>query len=82
AQPLAEIIWLTDGIDTGRSQAFLTQLKEAVGNHALTVYDGGTPPVLALTGATNNSGGFNAQVIRAEPGPAQVGRVRALDTRG
>ncbi|MGL4291594.1 MAG: BatA domain-containing protein, partial [Phreatobacter sp.] len=82
AQPQAEIIWLTDGIDTGRSQAFLTQLKEAVGSHALTVYDGGTPPVLALTGATNTSGGFNAQVIRADPGPAQVGRVRALDTRG
>ncbi|QCI63484.1 DUF4159 domain-containing protein [Phreatobacter stygius] len=82
AQPQAEIVWLTDGIDTGRSQAFLAQLKETVGSHTLTVYDGGTPPVLALTGATNTSGGFNALIIRAEPGPAQVGRVRALDTRG
>ena len=81
AQPQAEIVWLADGVDTGRSETFLGQLKETVGSHALTVYAGGTPPVLALTGASNASGGFSVQVIRAEPGPAQAGRVRALDTR-
>ncbi|MCA0320029.1 MAG: DUF4159 domain-containing protein [Proteobacteria bacterium] len=82
AQPQAEIVWLTDGIDTGASAAFVEELRRVAGNHALTVYDGGTPAPIALTGATNTAGGFSAKVIRADAGPAQVGRVRALDTRG
>jgi hypothetical protein len=82
SQQQAEIVWLTDGIDTGRSQGFLDQLKAVTTGRTLTVYEGGTASPLALTGATNTAGGFTARVIRADPGPAQVGRVRALDTRG
>lgn len=82
AQPGAEIVWLADGIDAGGSETFVERLREAAAGRAVTVYEGGTPPVLALTGAVNTSGGFDAVVIRAEPGPAQAGRVRALDNRG
>lgn len=82
AQPEAEIVWLTDGIDTGRSEAFIGQLAPLVRGRNVTVFDGGTPVPLALTGATNTAGGFTAKVLRAEGGPAQPGRVRALDSRG
>lgn len=82
AQPEAEIVWLTDGIDTGRSEAFIGQLAPLVRGRSVTVFDGGTPAPLALTAATNTAGGFNAKVLRAEGGPAQPGRVRALDNRG
>ncbi|QCK88915.1 DUF4159 domain-containing protein [Phreatobacter aquaticus] len=82
AQPLAEIVWLADGIDTGRSEAFITQLKDVVAGRTLSVFDGGTAPVLALTNAANSNQGFTVAVIRADAGPAQAGRVRALDSRG
>ncbi|MDP2803437.1 MAG: DUF4159 domain-containing protein [Phreatobacter sp.] len=82
AQPEAEVVWLTDGIDTGRSEAFIAQLAPLVRGRSVTVFDGGTPAPLALTAATNTAGGFNAKVLRAEGGPAQPGRVRALDNRG
>ncbi|WP_439574299.1 DUF4159 domain-containing protein [Phreatobacter sp.] len=82
SQPEAEIVWLADGIDAGGSETFVQRLREAAAGRPVIVYDGGTPPVLALTGAVNTSGGFDAVVIRADQGPAQAGRVRALDVRG
>ncbi|MFN3853825.1 MAG: DUF4159 domain-containing protein [Phreatobacter sp.] len=82
AQAEAEIIWLSDGIDAGGAETFIQRLREAAAGRPVTVFEGGTAPVLALTGATNTSGGFDALVIRAEAGPAQAGRVRALDVRG
>lgn len=82
AQAEAEIIWLSDGIDAGGAETFIQRLREAAAGRPVTVFEGGTAPVLALTGAINTSGGFDALVIRAEAGPAQAGRVRALDVRG
>jgi hypothetical protein len=82
AQPEAEIVWLTDGTDTGRAETFIAQLAPLVRGRSVTVFSGGTQAPLALTGATNTAGGFTAKVLRAEGGPAQPGRVRALDSRG
>lgn len=86
-QQQAEIIWLADGIDpgqtpSGKSADFVTGLRTAAGDRAITVYDGGAPAPLALTGAANTAGGFTAKVIRAETGRPAEGRVRALDNRG
>ncbi len=82
AQPEAEIVWLTDGTDTGRGEAFVGQLAPLVRGRSVTVFEGGTPAPLALAGATNTAGGFTAKVLRPEGGPARPGRVRALDSRG
>jgi len=82
AQPEAEVVWLADGTDTGRTKAFVDQLAPLVSGRSVTVFDTGLTQPLALAAATNTAGGFTAKVLRPQGGPAQVGRVRALDSRG
>ncbi|MDP3547333.1 MAG: BatA domain-containing protein, partial [Phreatobacter sp.] len=82
AQPEAEIVWLTDGVDTGRAKAFVDLMAPLVAGRAMTIFNGGTASPLALTGAANSAGGFSAKVLRADAGRAMAGRVRALDSRG
>ena len=38
-----EIAWLSDGIDTGRGAEFLENLTKTIGDHALTIFEGGAP---------------------------------------
>ncbi|KAF0132495.1 MAG: hypothetical protein FD152_1892 [Xanthobacteraceae bacterium] len=82
AQPEAEIVWLTDGVDTGRTKAFVDLMAPLVTGRSMTIFNGGTAAPLALAGATNSAGGFSAKVLRANGGQAIAGRVRALDSRG
>jgi hypothetical protein len=76
-----EIAWLTDGVDTGRGAEFLKSLSKAIGDRTLTIFEGGTPPALALAAAENAAAKMTVKVLRADGG-AGVGVVRGLDQKG
>ena len=76
-----EIIWLSDGVDSGHGADFLQGLKKVVGDRALTVFEGGTPPALALAAAENAAAKMTVKVLRAGGGVAS-GAVRGLDQKG
>jgi hypothetical protein len=76
-----EIAWLSDGVDTARGAEFLKGLGNAAGDRALTIFEGGTPPALALAGAENAAAKMTVKVLRADGGAA-AGVVRALDQKG
>jgi hypothetical protein len=76
-----EIAWLSDGVDTGRGAEFLQGLGKTIGDRRLTIFEGGTPPPLALVGAENAAAKMTVKVLRAEGGGLAAGIVRALDQR-
>ena len=76
-----EIAWLSDGVDPGRGAEFLKGLGKAVADRTLTVFEGGTPPALALAGAENAAAKMTVKVLRAD-GNAAAGVLRALDQKG
>lgn len=77
----ASIVWLDDGIDSGGGAEFVDGLHDAIGNRALTVYEGGTPPAHALAAAENAAAKMTVKVLRATGG-LESGIVRALDQKG
>jgi Domain of unknown function (DUF4159)/Aerotolerance regulator N-terminal len=76
-----EIAWLSDGVDAGRGAEFLKGLSKAIGDRSLTIFEGGTPPALALAGAENAAAKMTVKVLRANGG-VTAGVVRALDQKG
>ena len=80
--PDAEWIWLSDAIDIGRGAEFVTGFGRLMQGRTLTVIEGGTPAVHALTAADNAAGGLSVKVLRAQTPPGDTGTVRALDLRG
>jgi hypothetical protein len=76
-----EIAWLSDGVDTGRGPEFLEGLNKTIGDRALTIYEGGTAPALALVAAENAAAKMTVKVLRTGGGVA-AGVVRALDLKG
>lgn len=78
----SEIAWLSDGVDTGRGPEFLEGLAKIVGDRALTIYEGGTPPPLALVAAENAAAKMTVKVLRAGGGGIAAGVVRAIDQKG
>jgi len=76
-----EIAWLSDGADTGRGPEFVDGLGKIVGDRTLTLFEGGTPPPLALAAAENAAAKMTVKVLRTG-GNAADGIVRALDTKG
>src|SRR6201995_1299349 len=76
-----EIAWLSDGVDTGRGPEFLEGLSKTIGDRALTIFEGGTAPPLALVAAENAAAKMTVKVLRAGGGVA-AGVVRALDLKG
>src|SRR3979411_2680483 len=76
-----EIAWLTDGVDTGRGPEFLEGLSKTIGDRTLSIYEGGTPPPLALAAAENAAAKMTVKVLRAGGGVA-AGVVRAIDPKG
>ncbi|WP_298254042.1 DUF4159 domain-containing protein [Bradyrhizobium sp.] len=76
-----EIVWLSDGVDSGHGADFLQGLKKIVGDRAVTVFEGGTPPALALAAAENAAARMTVKVLRAG-GNVASGVVRALDQKG
>lgn len=77
----ASVVWLDDGIDSGRGADFVSGLPDAIGNRALTVYEGGTPPAHALAAAENAAAKMTVKMLRASGG-IESGLVRALDQKG
>lgn len=78
----AEIVWISDGVDTGRGSEFVAGLRSAIGDRALTIYDSGTAPTHALAGAENAAARMVVKVLRAASGAPESGIVRALDAKG
>ena len=76
-----EIAWLSDGVDTGRGLEFLEGLSKTIGDRGLTIFDGGTPPPLALAAAENAAAKMTVKVLRTDGGVA-AGIVRAIDPKG
>jgi hypothetical protein len=76
-----EIAWLSDGVDTGRGAEFLDGLGKTIGDRALTIFEGGAPPTLALAAAENAAAKMTVKVLRTGSGLA-AGVVRAIDLKG
>jgi hypothetical protein len=80
--PKVEVVWLTDGVDLGNAAKFVDGLKQTLGDHPLTIVQGGLPPALALADADNAAGALTVKVLRAAPGAAANGMVNAIDLKG
>ena len=65
-----DLVWLSDGVDSGRGAEFLQGLGKVAGDRTLTVFEGGTPPALALAAAENAAAKMTVKVLRAEIGRA------------
>ena len=68
-------------MDTGRGPEFIEALSKTIGDRALTIYEGGTPPTLALAAAENAAAKMTVKVLRTGGG-IEAGLVRALDQKG
>jgi hypothetical protein len=77
-----EVVWLSDGVDLGNGTEFITGLKQALGDHPLTVVSGGISVPHALAAADNAAGALTVKVLRAQTGTAENGLVRAIDLKG
>ena len=80
--PNVEIIWLSDGVDVGKASSFVEGLKRIIGNHPLTVVEGGLPPSHALTAADNAAGALTVKVLRTQSETGDAGFVNAIDLKG
>jgi hypothetical protein len=80
--PDVEIVWLSDGVDTGKGSAFVEGLKRSIGSHALTIVEGGTPIAHALAAADNAASALTVKVLRAQTGSNDNGIVNAIDLKG
>ena len=77
-----ELIWLSDSVDLGSGADFVKSLAQLLEDRPLTIVAGGIPGARALTGAENAVGALSVKVLRASPGAAEAGTVRALDLKG
>ena len=77
-----DLIWLSDGIDIGRGGPFVKGLAQTLDTRAMTIVTGGIPAPRALTAADNAAGALSVKVLRASPGAAETGTVRAHDLKG
>ncbi|EJW11585.1 membrane protein, putative [Rhodovulum sp. PH10] len=82
ADPAAEVVWLSDGIDLGKAQNFVTGLARLTEGRTVTVVTGGVASARALTDVDNAAGALGVTVLRADANAASQGTVRALDLRG
>jgi hypothetical protein len=80
--PEVELIWLSDGVDLGGGGDFVVALARLVGNHPVTVVQGGIVGARALAGADNAAGGLTIRVLRTISDAAESGIVRGLDLKG
>ncbi|MFC0242001.1 DUF4159 domain-containing protein [Rhodopseudomonas telluris] len=78
----AEIVWLTDGVDTGRGGEFVAAAAKLLQGRNVTIVEGGTPQPHALAAAENAAAKMTVKVLRAQAGGIDTGTVRALDAKG
>ena len=79
---LGDLVWLSDGVDTGRGPEFVDGLGKIVGDRTLTIIEGGAAPARALAAAENAAAKMTVKVLRAQDGGQDTGVVRALDQKG
>jgi hypothetical protein len=82
ATPDMQVIWLSDGVDLGRSSEFVSGLARLTQGRSVSVVTGGLPTAHALAGADNAAGGLTVKVLRANTGGTEGGVIRALDLKG
>jgi hypothetical protein len=82
AAPNVEVVWLSDGVDLGKGATFVDGLKRVVGNHPLSIVEGGLPIPHALAAADNAAGALTVKVLRAQTGAGDIGMVTAIDLKG
>ncbi len=80
--PEVEFVWLTDDVDMGNAQDFVTGLAKVIDKRPITVIQGGVAPALALAATDNAAGALTVKVLRASDGGTGNGLVRALDLKG
>jgi len=80
--PNVEVVWLSDGIDNGKGADFVSGLKRVIGNHPLTIVEGGIAIAHALAAADNAAGALTVKVLRAQTGTTENGMVNAIDLKG
>ncbi|MDB5653194.1 MAG: LytTR family transcriptional regulator, partial [Tardiphaga sp.] len=78
----SELVWLSDGVDTGRGTEFTQALGKVIGDRVLTIYDNGAVPAHALVAAENAAAKMTVKVLRASGGGLDAGVVRGLDQKG
>ena len=78
----SELVWLSDGVDTGRGVEFTQALGKTIGDRVLTIYDNGAVPAHALVAAENAAAKMTVTVLRAQGGGLDAGVVRGLDQKG
>ena len=78
----SDIVWLSDGIDSGRGAEFVDGLRKLIGDRSLTIFEGGAPPAHALVAAENAAAKMTVKVLRATANGPPAGVVRALDQKG
>ncbi len=82
AAPDVEVVWLSDGVDLGNGPGFIDGLKRIIGNHPLTIVEGGVATPHALAAADNAAGALTVKVLRAQTGASDSGMVNAIDLKG
>jgi len=80
--PNVELVWLSDGVDLGKGEAFVAGLKQIIGDHPLTIVQGGIAPARALAAADNAAGALTVKVLRADGSSGDNGLVNAIDLKG
>jgi hypothetical protein len=80
--PEVELVWLSDGVDTGTSTTFVEGLKRTIANRPLTIVEGGIGTAHALAAADNAAGALTVKVLRAQTNGGGNGMVNAIDLKG
>jgi hypothetical protein len=78
----SNVVWLSDGIDSGRGADFVDGLRKAIGDRFLTIVEGGAQPAHALVAAENAAARMTVKILRSAANGPQAGVVRALDQKG
>jgi hypothetical protein len=78
----SNVVWLSDGIDSGRGADFVDGLRKAIGDRSLTIVEGGAQPAHALVAAENAAARMTVKILRSAANGPQAGVVRALDQKG
>ena len=78
----SNVVWLSDGIDSGRGADFVDGLRKVIGDRSLTIVEGGAQPAHALVAAENAAARMTVKILRSAVNGPQAGVVRALDQKG
>ncbi|MDP2355567.1 MAG: DUF4159 domain-containing protein [Beijerinckiaceae bacterium] len=82
ANPGADILWISDGIDQGDTRAFAEGLIAAAGEKSsVRMLTGARSPV-AITNVENAPAALDARLVRAGAGGSENGVMRAYDLKG